>query len=87
MEAISPGDKRPFVDSDACTECFGRFGDSQCIIVCPAPGAIVVEIEAKDVLANRFATRGSGGVWDTWVKTESRVTRFASMRSSKRCCA
>ena len=67
-EAIWYGDPRPRVDADSCTECFGFFGESQCIVVCPA-GAITVTAE-EDVqeLAARF-DRLYPGVQpnDTWI--------------------
>lgn len=53
-EAIAPGEKRPLVDPDACTECYGFFGESQCITVCPAD-AIVVRLEPMETLGRRFA--------------------------------
>src|SRR5215469_8070361 len=54
-EAISPGAVRPIVDSNVCTECYGFFGESQCMVVCPV-GAIVVDLpEDVEVLADRFA--------------------------------
>jgi NAD-dependent dihydropyrimidine dehydrogenase PreA subunit len=52
-EAISPGDPRPLVDEVRCTECFGFFGESQCIVVCPVD-AIRVEPEPVPDLAARF---------------------------------
>jgi len=52
-EAISPGAPRPVVNEQRCTECYGFFGESQCIVVCPA-SAISVRPEAADTLAERF---------------------------------
>ena len=52
-EAISPGAARPVVDEELCTECYGFFGESQCIVVCPA-SAIRVNFEPVDVLSRRF---------------------------------
>jgi ferredoxin len=53
-EAISPGQLRPSVNPDRCTECFGHFGECQCAVVCPV-GAIKIELcESKDVLEERF---------------------------------
>lgn len=52
--AIVAGDPRPLVEEDFCTECFGFFGEAQCIVVCPA-AAIVVVPEAMEVLSKRFS--------------------------------
>lgn len=52
-EAISAGDPRPVVDPFRCTECFGTFAESQCIVVCPVD-AIAVTAEPPDALAARF---------------------------------
>jgi ferredoxin len=52
-EAISPGSPRPVVDPQRCTECYGFFGESQCMVVCPAK-AIDVTAEPIDDLARRF---------------------------------
>jgi len=47
-EAISPGAPRPIVDESACTECYGFFGESQCVVVCPVD-AICVSAEPVTV--------------------------------------
>ncbi|WP_025717972.1 4Fe-4S binding protein [Paenibacillus sp. 1-18] len=52
-EAIKPGSLRPVVDLNVCTECYGFFGESQCIVVCPAD-AIMVEHEPVEQLMKRF---------------------------------
>lgn len=52
-EAISPGALRPVVKADRCTECYGFFGESQCVVVCPAD-AITTEPESCDALGERF---------------------------------
>lgn len=52
LEAISPGKKGPVVNASTCTECYGFFGESQCIVVCPV-GAIVVDPEPVETLAER----------------------------------
>jgi ferredoxin len=41
------------VAADECTECFGFFGESQCIVVCPAD-AIVVDPEPVERLAQKY---------------------------------
>ncbi len=51
--AISPGTLRPVVDASLCTECYGFYGESQCVIVCPTD-AIVVRPEPEAVLLARF---------------------------------
>jgi ferredoxin len=53
-EAVVPGDPRPVVRAERCTECFGFFGESQCGVVCPVD-AIVLLPEPTSALAARFA--------------------------------
>ena len=66
-EAISPGMPRPVVNEDSCTECYGSFGESQCIVVCPV-AAIKVNVEPVDSLADRFQRLHPGReMQDTWV--------------------
>lgn len=52
-EAIAPGNPRPVVDLDWCTECFGFFPESQCTVVCPASAILLIE-ESEDALEMRF---------------------------------
>src|SRR5262245_45466595 len=52
-QAILPGNPRPVVEPDRCTECLGWFADSQCFVVCPAD-AIEVLHEPQQVLLTRF---------------------------------
>lgn len=52
-EAILPGDLRPVVETDICTECYGFFGESQCVVVCPA-NAIAVTSESLESLSQKF---------------------------------
>jgi ferredoxin len=67
LEAISPGEKRPVVDAGACTECYGFFGESQCIVVCPVD-AIAVDPEPLVALGERFARINPGREpQDTWI--------------------
>jgi ferredoxin len=36
--------KRVFaIEPDKCTECSGHFDDPQCLEVCPAPGAVIID--------------------------------------------
>jgi ferredoxin len=66
-EAIAPGNPRPVVDPEWCTECFGFFAESQCTVVCPV-GAIHPVPEDEGVLADRFRRlRPSSALHDTWV--------------------
>jgi ferredoxin len=53
-QAISPGALRPVVDADRCTECYGFFGESQCIVVCPVQAIFLTERETIDKLTRRF---------------------------------
>jgi ferredoxin len=54
VEAISTGAIRPIVDSNACTECYGFFGESQCMVVCPVGAIVVDKPEPVERLASRF---------------------------------
>lgn len=66
-EAISPGDPRPVVDENVCTECHGFFGEGQCIVVCPAD-AIVVKPEPVLKLLERFHhIQPNRQSQDTWI--------------------
>jgi len=66
-EAIRPGDPRPSVRGSSCTECYGFFGESQCVVVCPAD-AIRLDAEPLDALAGRFAEVCPGApAQDTWI--------------------
>jgi len=66
-QAISPGMPRPVVNEDLCTECYGSFGESQCIVVCPV-AAIKVNAELVEELSRRFETIHSGQpMQDTWI--------------------
>jgi ferredoxin len=52
-EAITPGVLRPTVEQNLCTECYGFFGESQCIVVCPV-NAINIKPEPVEKLVERF---------------------------------
>lgn len=66
-QAISPGAPRPVVSEDACTECYGFFGESQCMVVCPA-NAISVNPESRQQLATKYATlRPQRPPQNTWI--------------------
>ena len=56
-EAITPGSARPVVDEARCTECYGFFGESQCVVVCPVDSIVVIP-ELVDDLAARFHVYG-----------------------------
>lgn len=67
-EAISPGDPRPLVDEKLCTECYGFFGEAQCIVVCPEQQAIVVKLEPVEELLDRFhRIHPDRRPQDTWI--------------------
>ena len=53
-QAISPGAARPVVDGDLCTECVGFFGETQCIVVCPAGAIHIAERETLAQLEHKF---------------------------------
>ena len=65
-EAISPGSPRPVVNQTRCTECYGSFIESQCIVVCPA-NAITVQPEPVMDLARKFESLfGGRAPENTW---------------------
>jgi ferredoxin len=66
-QAIAPGEPRPVVDEASCTECFGFFGEGQCIVVCPA-AAVLTKPEPVAALASKFERLHPGRpLQDTWV--------------------
>lgn len=66
-EAISAGDPRPRVHADACTECYGFFGESQCVVVCPVD-AVRTDPEPVADLLDRFTRlRPRTEPADTWI--------------------
>ncbi|HLN63613.1 MAG TPA: 4Fe-4S binding protein [Symbiobacteriaceae bacterium] len=66
-EAITAGSRRPEVDEKSCTECFGFFGESQCMVVCPAAAIVLVD-EPVGALSERFAERQPGmAPENTWI--------------------
>jgi len=66
-EAIAPGALRPVVDENLCAECYGFFGESQCMVVCPA-NAIIVNLEPIDSLAAKYnRIHPSRQAQDTWI--------------------
>ncbi|HEX8860433.1 MAG TPA: 4Fe-4S binding protein [Actinomycetes bacterium] len=66
-EAIAPGDPRPVVDPELCTECLGFFGESQCAVVCPVH-AIALRHESEEALAGRYARLyPAREPQDTWI--------------------
>jgi ferredoxin len=56
QEAIAPGAERPVVDPERCTECYGYFGEAQCMVVCPVTAILVDRPESIGTLATRFKT-------------------------------
>ena len=66
-EAIAPGAPRPVIEQNSCTECYGFFGESQCVVVCPVD-AITTQPEPIEGLAARFRRLYPGRpLQDTWV--------------------
>jgi ferredoxin len=67
-EAIAPGDPRPVVDGSSCTECYGFYGESQCVVVCPVRAILVSAVEPVETLAARFAAlQPDEAPQDTWI--------------------
>jgi len=48
------------VNEELCTECFGFFGESQCVVVCPVQAVVAVP-ESPEDLARKFAKLRPGG--------------------------
>jgi ferredoxin len=72
-EAISPGDSIYVIDPDKCTECYGFYGESQCISVCPVESIIPDEdhVETTDELLAKMRTLHPDAEpknLDSWVK-------------------
>jgi ferredoxin len=72
-EAISAGDTIYVIDPDLCTECYGFYGESQCISVCPVESIIPDEDneDTTDSLLAKFHKIHPGAVeknLDNWVK-------------------
>lgn len=83
QEAILPGSPRPVVDEDACTECYGSFGESQCMVVCPAD-AIVPVPEPIDTLEAKFRRmHPDSEAQDTWIWRRLVRCPAASSQSSQ----
>jgi ferredoxin len=77
-EAIAPGDPRPVVDESSCTECYGFFGEAQCVVVCPVEAIVVSPVEDVETLASRFAVlQPRDRPQDTWIwqRTGNRLTQ------------
>lgn len=85
-EAIVAGDPRPVVDEARCTECFGAFGESQCIVVCPAD-AIRVQAESQEELAQRFRRLFPGAALENtevWRRVDTAPGQHVARRSTSR---
>jgi ferredoxin len=72
-EAISPGDSIYVIDPDKCTECYGFYGESQCISVCPVESIIPDEdhVETTDELLakmHKLHPDAAPKNMDSWVK-------------------
>jgi ferredoxin len=55
-QAIAAGDERYVIDPEKCTECVGRFDESQCAAVCPVDACIPDpnRKESKEELTAKF---------------------------------
>lgn len=74
-EAITPGDTIYVIDPDKCTECYGFYGESQCISVCPVECIIQDEDNPDDIdsLVAKFNKIHPGAELkntDSWVKPD-----------------
>lgn len=72
-EAISAGDEIYVIDPERCTECYGFYGESQCIAVCPVEAIVPDEDheEDTDALLAKFKKIHPGvdaKNTDSWVK-------------------
>lgn len=74
-EAISAGDSIYVVEPEKCTECYGFYGESQCISVCPVE-AIIPDDENPDTIESLVAKfkkiHGDAEMknTDSWVKPQ-----------------
>lgn len=74
-EAITAGDTIYVIDPDKCTECYGFYGESQCIAVCPVECIVADEDHVDDIdsLVAKFNVLHPGAELkntDNWVKPE-----------------
>lgn len=70
-EAISAGDTTYVVDPERCTECYGFYGESQCMSVCPVEAIVVDTDESPEALLEKFHKLHPGAEpqnTDSWVK-------------------
>lgn len=73
-QAIRPGAEGPVVEESSCTECFGFFGEAQCIVVCPV-SAIRTRSESTSELNRRYLEMyPSRAAQDTWIWRATGVT-------------
>jgi ferredoxin len=74
-EAITAGDSIYVIDPIKCTECYGFYGESQCISVCPVE-CIIQDEENPDTiesLVEKFNALHPGATLkniDNWVKPD-----------------
>lgn len=72
-QAIVPGDDRPLVVSEECTECRGWFPDPQCAVVCPVDAFSTAHEDTND-LDDRFSRRHPARTprdlpfWRSWTR-------------------
>lgn len=72
-EAISAGDVTYVIDHERCTECYGFYGESQCMSVCPVEAIVPDEdnVDTTDSLLAKFQKLHPGTEpknTDSWVK-------------------
>lgn len=72
-EAITAGDSIYVIDPEKCTECYGFYGESQCIAVCPVESIIQDEEhpDTTESLLAKFNKLHPGAEpknTDSWVK-------------------
>ncbi len=62
-EAITCGDAIYEIEADKCTECYGFYGESQCISVCPVEAIVLDEDnpDTIDTLTEKFNKYHPGG--------------------------
>lgn len=66
-EAISLRSVNPVIIETLCTECYGDFGEAQCIVVCPVKAIQVDIFESTEELAEKFSQiRPGQDLHDTW---------------------
>jgi ferredoxin len=86
-EAISLRSVNPMVVEELCTECYGHFGEAQCIVVCPVRAIQVNIPESTEELGQKFLRiRPDQQLHDTWIWRRIDTQTALVCKSDERCC-